>query len=173
MASNIIDLGDALNKCADNLHWRVLEKQAKIILHTGVCNRYSFFFADEPSQPIKHPCLLGYKNWSVVMGAKYLDMRSDNCKFFMPKIDYNVVKSWESDNKTFPPSILSVKQRIEKHWNFVRHLAQEVEHHSKECKRFRNETGKYGCLEILNDSFTKWDEIELNEYYEPKTHCNF
>ena len=85
MASNIIDLGDALNKCADNLHWRVLEKQAKIILHTGDCNRYSFFFADEPSQPIKHPCLLGYKNWSVVMGAKYLDVRSDNCSFLCQK----------------------------------------------------------------------------------------
>jgi hypothetical protein len=170
MATNILDLGDAFIKCADNLHWRVLETHAKIILHTGDCNRYSYFFEDEP---IKHPCLLGYKYWTVSMGAKYLDEQSDNCKFFMPKIEYNVVKCWEDDIQPFPRSIQCIKERIEKHWNFVRHLAQEVIKHSKECKRFKIQNGKFGCLEILQDNFTRWDERELREYYEPKTDCDF
>ena len=166
-------LGETLNECADSLQWRVIETQAKIILHSADCNKYSYFFEDEQYKPIKYPCLLGYKNWTVSMVEKYLDEQSQNCNFCMPKIEYNVVKYWEDDHKPFPPKIQSVKQRIEKHWNFVRHLAQKVNNHSKECKRFKKENGKMGCLEILQDNFTRWDDRELRENYEPNTDCNF
>jgi hypothetical protein len=172
MATSRLDLGDAFTTCTDNLQWRVIETQAKIILHSGDCNKYSFFFNDEPTRTIKHPCLLGYKNWTLNMIANYLDEKTHNCNFFMPKLDYNVVQYWEGDVQ-IPPSIQAVKQRIEMHWNFVRHLAQVVICHSKECKRFNKENGNFGCLELLQNNFTRWDDRELREYYEPKTDCNF
>jgi hypothetical protein len=173
MEKGAIRLSDPLNECADSLRWRVIETQAKIILHSGDCNKYSFFFEDEPSKPIKYPCLLGYKNWTVSMVKNYLDEQSHNCKFCMPKIDYNVIRYWEEDSLPFPPKIIHVKQRIEKHWNFVTHLAQKVSNHSKECKHFKKENYKLGCLEILHDNFTRWDDRELREFYETKTNCNF
>ena len=157
MASNKLDLGDALKKCTDSLQFRVIETQSNIILHSGDCNKYSYFFEDEPAKSIKHPCLLGYKNWTVSMVANYLDERSHNCNFLMPKIDYNVVKYWEGDIQPFPPRIQAIKQRLEKHWNFVRHLAQGVLNHSIECERFHKENGTFGCLELLQNNFTRWD----------------
>lgn len=173
MASNRLDLGNAFVGCADSLQWRLIETQAKIILHTGECNKYSYFFEDELSKPVKHPCMLGLKNWTISMVTNYLSEGSNNCGFYMPKIDYNVIKYWEDVNQAYPQHVQAVKSRLEKEWNFVKHLAQEVMNHSKECRRFKIENGKFGCLEILQENFSKWDERELKEFYEPKNDCMF
>ena len=162
------------NSCADHLRWKVIETQAEILLHTGDCENYSYFFENDQAKSIKHPCLLGYKNWTLGMVDRYLQKFLKSCEFCMPKIDYNVIEYWEGSRiQPSSPKILYVKQRIEKHWNNVRHLAQQVLDHSVECKRFKKENGKFGCLEILHINFTNWEDRELIEYYESKTKCNF
>ena len=174
MASTIADLGNSFIGCADSLQWRIIEAKANAIVHTEDCCRYSYFFEEESSFiSNRHPCMLGYKKWTISMGAKYLDERSQICNFSIPKIDYQIVKYWEAHIPPYPPLFQTVKETIEKHWNFVRHLAKEVKYHSQECKRFKKETGKDGCLEYLHEYFTKWDESHIREYYEPKNICNF
>lgn len=185
MTTNRMELGDALVKCADNLQWRVIETQAKIILHSGDCNKYSYFFDDEFAKSVKYPCMLGYKNWTSSMSANYLSEHAQNCKFQMPSVASDVEYFWEEGpeemsfrltrndeeeaNIEMPRKLQLIKENIEKHWNFLRHLAVKVVNHNDECKLYQDGFGKYGCLE----NFTKWDEKTIKEYYEPKAECEF
>jgi hypothetical protein len=185
MATNgLLDLGNAFIRFSENLQWRVVETQAKIVLHTGDCNKYSYFFDDEPSKPIKHPCMLGYKYWTDLMATDYLSEKAHNCEFYMPTIDYDVEYVWEhgpeeqayrltrveeEEDIQMPERYQMIKHNIELHWNFLRHIAKTVVNHNKECKDFKLQNGKFGCLE----NFTRWDERITMEYYEPKTECDY
>jgi hypothetical protein len=185
MATSSFDLGNAFVEFSKNIQWRVVEKHSQIILHTEVCNKYSYFFDDEPSKPIQHPCMLGYKYWTNSMSTNYL-MRAHSCKFQMPTIASDVTYFWEEGpeemayrltsmndeeeaNIQTSPKYQAIKENIEQHWNFLRHLAKKVVGHNAECKHYKKSYGKFGCLE----NFTKWDGRIIREYYEPKTECDF
>ena len=154
----------------------------EIILHTVDCNKYGYFFDDEPSKPIKHPCMLGYKYWTDSMTTDYLNEKAHNCKFYMPTTDYDFEYFWDlgpeeqadrllrdENDVPIPEIYQTIKKNIELHWNFFRHLAKKVVNHNNECKHFRIQNRKFGCLE----NFNRWDEKIIMDYYEPKQECDF
>ena len=177
-----LTLGNSLIRLAENLQWKVVETHAKVILHTQDCNQYGYFFDDEPSIPIKYPCMLGYKYWTNSMTTNYLNERAHDCKFYMPSTDYDVEYFWESGQVEqadqlihvegdwqMPEIYQAMKKNIELHWNYVRHLAKNVVNHNHECISFKIQNGKYGCLK----NFIRWDEKIIMDYYEPKSECDF
>ena len=127
------DLSNAFAGGIESLEWGLIKNQANVHIHTSDCMRFRYFF-----DGVKYPCILGYQHWTEGMIEQYLQENAPNCGYYLPELDYDVIRNWEREpdvigfnpergseeeqEQVMEPRYEELKQRMDREWPFVKHV---------------------------------------------------